>query len=275
MSDSKDYSEDSKNFYLNEQNKKKKKKLEEEYGMIGMSDRGDAPPEVMNNFLSSVEEFEEAWKNVEDKKVKEILNYPEFKKAEEIQSALLKAEIEKILGIYAKYNFYVDIIEKNDVSDIDFYRFLTEELPEHETSFVNVPGMNTNFIYEEFHPNDKLEAKNSVEYFLSGLKNKYELDIDIWLSDEPILINGKTASKSELINELNNLIPDNVSEKEITFNNIDIEKNEVNAYFKLWYKENELSDKVMELILQFTFIVEKSEHGMYNIKSIRYNIIKK
>ncbi len=39
----------------------------------------DADPGIINKFLKSIEQFENAWENAESKKVVEILEHPEFK----------------------------------------------------------------------------------------------------------------------------------------------------------------------------------------------------
>jgi hypothetical protein len=44
----KNYSEDAKNFFINEDNKKKKKVLKEKYDMTSMGESVDLPPEIMN-----------------------------------------------------------------------------------------------------------------------------------------------------------------------------------------------------------------------------------
>lgn len=50
--------------------------------------------------------------------------------------------------------------------DEEIYVFITEELFAHKIDMVPVFGMNWNFIYEEFHPNNKAEIeKNTPRFF--------------------------------------------------------------------------------------------------------------
>ena len=266
MSDN-NYSEDSKNFFFNEQNKKKKKKLEDEYGMMHMGTCEETSPELMNNFLCYVENFEAAWKNAETKKIKEIIGFPDFKKLDELDSEQLESEVDKILDIYEKHNYNISIIEPDDVSNSDFYKFLTEELPGHETNFINIPGMNTNFIYEEFHPNDKLDAKNSIEHFLYDLKNKNENGIKTWLSKQDLLLNGKSFTHTEFITKLLKMIPENIIENKITFKKLDMEKNKVYVDFIIDY-ESPVRKEIKQDTLNLQFGIEKCEFGMFNIKEI-------
>lgn len=271
MSEKNKYSEDSKNFFFNEQNKKKKKKLEEEYGMTHMGEGGNASPEIMNEFLTYVENFEESWKNAESKKVMELMDFPVFKKAEEIEPTLLEAEIKRVLDIYKKFHFHISVIEPDDVSKLDYYKFLTEELTEHETTFIEVPGMNTNFIYEEFHPNEKLDAKDSVRYFLHNLNIKNEKDILIWLSNEPLYFNGRAYTQSEFLVEIFKHIPQFVTKSDILFRKLELDQSKVFVDFILWYRENELKKEEQQKTLSLLIILEKSEFGMFNVKSININ----
>lgn len=218
----KNYSEDSKNYYLNEKNKKIQKELEEKYGMLGSGGSEDAPPEVMNNFLNYVQQFEEQWEKAERKKIRDILGNPVFRKIEEIDPAAIEAEIEMILNKYAEHNYNIGIIEKDDVSPEDFYIFLTEELMEHETDFMNVPGMNTNFIYEEFHPNPKLNIKDCTDYFIWGLRNKDKEQALLWSAKENIMLNNVSYSKDEFADNLFKLFPAGIEETKITFKNINV-----------------------------------------------------
>ncbi len=150
----KDYSEDSKNFYLNQKNKKKKSELNEKYGMDFHDTNSEASPMVMNEFLNYVEKFEESWEKAENKKVIEIIGNPVFKRLADLKENEIPDEIQKVLSVYEKYDILVHVNEKGKVSDSDFYNFLTVILPEHETFLMDVPGMRTNFIYEEFFDED-------------------------------------------------------------------------------------------------------------------------
>jgi len=248
----KDYSEDSKNFYINEQNKKKQKELEEKYGMTTFDGNSEAPPEVMNNFLNYVQQFEEQWEKAERKKLKDILGNPEFRKIEDIDPDLLEDEIECVLNIYAKKNYNVDIIEKDDVSSEDFYKFLTEELMEHETDFINVPGMNTNFIYEEFHPNPKLNIKDCIEYFHWGLRNKDKGQTLLWSAKENIMLNDISYNKAEFADNLFKLFPDGIEDTKITFKNISVEDLRAQIELLVNYKtENKSGSEIYNIKLGF------------------------
>jgi hypothetical protein len=142
----------------------------------------------------------------EDKKIIEILGFPKFKPISEMNPDNISEEIDVVLDLYAKHNFYIEIIEEDEVTEKDFYIFLTEELTEHETQDLRIEGMNTNFIYEEFHPSDKLTAKDTINFFLWSLETEEENDNNTWLSPEEIFINGIQKTQSEFLKEIRGLI---------------------------------------------------------------------
>ncbi len=206
MNQNKNYSEDAKSFFFEEENKKKRKELEEQFGMEFMETSDDADPEIINQFLNNVQAFEEAWESAENKKVAELIGCTEFKKIENLAPDELESEIELILDMYEEHNINISVLEKDDVTDEEFYRFLTEELPGHETEFLPIDGMTLNFIYEEFHPNDRLDARDTIEWFFSAFFNDDNERLNSFLSKNNLILNGRTVSNDKFKEELRKLI---------------------------------------------------------------------
>ncbi len=295
-----DYSEDTYNFYLNEQNKKKRKALEEKYGADYHKVNENLPPEIESQFLDNIKQFEKQWENAEIKKVIEILGNPHFKKLEDINPEELSDEIDKVLEIYSQHQINIDVLD--EVTEEDFYRFLTEELPQHETTFLQIEGMTTNYIYEEFHPSDKLDAKQSIEDFLLGILNNDKKDyLTTWISKEkltdsdgtPISIDDFIAKSRSLFSGL----PSDVKEpenREINFIDFNFgEKNLVDVDLLLQHKmkrstrrtkptvparhaePNEAGgagSNINEKLFRFRFELERSEYGGFKI--VRYELRK-
>lgn len=265
MPKNKDYSEDARNFFLNEQNKKKQKKLEEKFGMQKFEVNEDTPPEIMNSFLNNIEQFEEQYENAENKKIIEILGFPAFRKLDDIKPEEITQETDKILEKYGEFNMFIDIIEKDEVSEEDFYKFITEELPQHETYFMQIEGMNTNFIYEEFHPSNKLDAKDTIRYFKYALIDKNEDDIKMWLAKDGIYFNGVLKTQPQFTEEIFLLIRGLAAYCEINFKSFHFEeKNKVEAEFIIDYGSSEKMQK--QEIFDFEFELVRSEFGGFEIK---------
>jgi aspartokinase len=146
-----DYSDDAQSFYLNEQNKKKRKELKDKYGgEFHKLNDSNLPLEIENQFLNNIEQFEAQFKDSKLVKVIDIIDNQKFKSVNELSDNEIAGAIQEVLNIYAEHSINIDIIEKQDVTDRDFYIFLTERLPNEETDDINLPGWTNNFIYEDF-----------------------------------------------------------------------------------------------------------------------------
>ena len=147
-------------------NQAKKAELEQKYG-ARFSELSKLPPEVEEQWLNNIEEFERQFRNSRDITVREFLGSPAFPLMEDLPAGSLEEEISNVLDFLDFNDIAVDCLA--EVADEDFYRFLTTELMEAEISDVRMPGWTHRYIYEEFHPNDEYDAKSSAEYFLAGL----------------------------------------------------------------------------------------------------------
>jgi len=143
-----------------------KLKLQAEFGAQFDEIPGDVSPEMEQQFLKQVYDFEKAWENQETTTVGKLLGEPVFKPLVTIPGDELEAEWEKVKELYAEKNISLDFTHEYPTTEK--YRFATTELPLHETMFVNMPGMMLGFIYEEFHPNHAADMEDLVNKFLEG-----------------------------------------------------------------------------------------------------------
>ncbi len=271
MTKKKDYSEDAKNFFFNEDNKKKKKELENKYGMKYSGTNSEAEPEIINQFLSNVKAFEDAFEIAESKKLIEMLGFPKFEKIDKLKNDELETEIAEVLAIYADHDINIDVLEENDVSDEEFYNFLTVELPQHESDFFQVEGMTTNYIYEEFHPNDKLDIKQSIDYLITFLPSKSMDHIKTYMGKDNLEYNGikmtQTMFIKELIKLFKNLKRD--SEKKIDFKKIElIDESNGKAELNIIIKNKSVGKNKKignHTVLNLQFELNRSEYGGWDI----------
>ncbi|MBU0558829.1 MAG: hypothetical protein KJ799_10055 [Bacteroidetes bacterium] len=202
-----DYSEDANKFFLNEQNKKMKKELEEKFSANFYESESELDPEIENQFLKNVEEYERLHENAVYVKVSEYIGNPTFKSIDEIPSFNIADEIEKVLDIYSAHQINIDVLEENDVNDRDYYIFLTEELPGEEIENINMTDWTYNYIYEEFHPNCKLDSKDAVnsvliELFLEENSKRYYT----YLADQGLFINDLKPSREDFYDAFRTLL---------------------------------------------------------------------
>ena len=157
-------------------------------------------PEIENEFLKHVLEFEHNFAHSKPAKVYDLLGKPVFKKSDELNDDLLEQALEQITDLLAEKNMEVYFGEGYDSRTK--YHFITEELFDHETTFLPMPGMTTHFDYEEFHPNHKKDIERRALEFLSGWF-KQSLDEKSWeLSAHFVLPDRKILSKSEVAEQL-------------------------------------------------------------------------
>ena len=125
-----------------------KLKMQAEYeATFGVSP--DLPPEIEHAFLQNVLEFEKSWQEARKVKVYDLLGRPAFRPAATLSQSEIRKELKRIIDVMSEKNIVFDTIENYD--PLLIYRFITEELFNHETEDLNLPGWTKNFIYEEFH----------------------------------------------------------------------------------------------------------------------------
>lgn len=173
----------------NEENDYLKAKLNAEYGSQFSESSSELPEDVENQWLKNMEAFEKAHENPQYRKVYDIIGRPDFKKAATLTKKEISSELERILQLLDDHNIVIDFIA--DYEDKVKYRFITEELFEKEMTVVDVPGMYSCYIYEEFHPNPLLDAKDAINEIINGINKKSKAHFATWRFHENGIIDSK------------------------------------------------------------------------------------
>lgn len=185
---------------LNLENEIMKLKLQAEFGAKFGEIEGNLPPELEQQFLKHVYNFEKAWEKQESIKVSQLIDGHVFAPFETLDKEEMEKAWAEVLEVYGNKNINVDFINEYPLEVK--YRFATEELPMHETMFVNMPGMMLGFIYEEFHPNHAAEMEDRLTEFLDGW-----FDLDgakcVAATSGEIVSDKGILSKEELLRKLN------------------------------------------------------------------------
>lgn len=164
---------DNGNELIRNENEEKRKKIEEEFGASrwGSSENNELDPEIESLFLDYVLAFEKGWKEAKRISVYEFLEKPAFRRMDELSDAEVSTELERFYEIMDQHQLRLDTI--CEVADAELYRFITEELFEQEIDDMHIPGMMTNFIYEEFHPNHEYDIRHhSTDFIQTYLKKE-------------------------------------------------------------------------------------------------------
>jgi len=165
-------SPDDKNNRLRKENEEKRQKLSEEYGAVfgSMTGNAELPPEIESQFLDNIMAFENSWKDVKQISLYEFIESPAYRRLDELNDTEISTELDRLLEVMNEHQVGLDSICK--VTDAELYRFITEELFQHEIDDMHIPGMMTNFIYEEFHPNHEHDIRQHCTEFMQTYLDK-------------------------------------------------------------------------------------------------------
>ena len=133
-----------------------KMKLGLEFGMK-MDDTSSLSPDVESQWLRNVYAFEQQFSQAKRIKVYDYIGRPVVMKYDELTPDQIRKELERVRVIMENHALELDCICQYD--DAIIYKFITEELFEHEMDDMTIPGMTYHFIYEEFHPNHDYDLR--------------------------------------------------------------------------------------------------------------------
>jgi hypothetical protein len=157
-------------------------------------------PDVENIFLKNVLELEHQFANASYKSIFEILGSPEVAKEDELDDEEIKPALARVEELLDENGIVVDYGEEYDPRTK--YQFITEELFFKESTLVNIPGMTTHFIYEEFHPNHKLDIKGQAEAFFTHWElRSFDEKNSIELASSFKLEEGRVVTKAQVVQQ--------------------------------------------------------------------------
>lgn len=151
---------------LKRENEKLREKLRSDFGM--MQSRMPVDPELENEWLKHVFEFETAAANCRQVTVHEFLGKPEFREASCLKDKEIPGELWRLMEIMSENG--VELTSACAYPDRLIYSFITEELFNHEIDEIRIKGMMHCFIYEEFHPNHEHDLKRLTSRFFEALE---------------------------------------------------------------------------------------------------------
>ncbi|MEO6818533.1 MAG: hypothetical protein ABI204_02310 [Ginsengibacter sp.] len=204
----------------------KMKMMIESGANFGGSGEGELPPEIENEWLKNIMEFEKANQDAKPLKINDLLGMPVFEDDEKLTGEDFENEFSRLEKLLGEHGIIVEFSKER--SDRFKYQFITRELFDHETTFIPVKGMTTYFHYEEFHPDHELDIRNCTERFFQDYFDK-KLDEDtFYISDHFIEPDGNMLSKEELMKRFHAAFDVFISMENTSFtiDNINFELNE-------------------------------------------------
>lgn len=225
-------------------------KLKAEFGAECTTGSQEIPPVVVNEFLKSVYEFEQKFR--EPKKrltIYEKIGRPPFASADSLYPRQLSKELKRLMQAMHASKLELDVLGEYD--DRVIYTFITEEFFAHEMEDMDMEGYIHHFCYEEFHPNHRMDIRNrSLEFLTQWFDrkiNEYSWELD----DQFIHPDTRIFTRDSVIRKINNLFDSYRS-----FNNCHYT---INKIFFDWNNERENGDGYAEGSLKYDAVTENNE----------------
>ena len=154
-------------------------------------------PELENEFLKNILAFEHRYAKIKMVKIADLLGNPVLKKASKMDDAAIAIAYKDLEALLAEKHIVVEFTKPRNARFK--YRFITEELLEHETDDMLVEGMTKYFNYEEFHPDHEAEIADSAIKFLADWFIRKTDAAKWYLDDQFIQPDGQNFSKEAMI----------------------------------------------------------------------------
>jgi len=183
-------------------NESKKRELEEKYGMDFSKGESKAPPEIEEQWLNYIDQFEQQFEHAKAITVREFIGNPSVMPLSEIPPEKLDEELERLVELMLEHEVILDFLAPTPLEEK--YRFITEEFLDEEISDMRIRGMHHRYIYEEFHPNDEMDVRDATDHVLSFFLDK---DPDMYLHylDKTEFRNeyGEPMTREQLMERIN------------------------------------------------------------------------
>ena len=231
-------------------------KLKAQYGdAFHMETNEGLPPEIENQFLKSMMAFEDEYAREEYTTIYARIGKPTVKSLDDMTEIELAPELDRVMKLLQDNDITLHIAD-GPYPDEVIYRFITDELFEHEIGKSPIAGMTTNFIYEEFYPNHKADIIKRTHTFL---KNWFERNFNEYCTEVSwhcTSTDGIHFSREDIIAKMKVFFEAFEAFKEDGYN-ID------NISFEL-QEEDERGMGFAEGMLKYKAVMENGEFIQYN-----------
>jgi hypothetical protein len=185
-------------------------------------------PEMENAFLNNIIEFEKQFQQRKTTTVYKKIGEPKhFKPVNKIPDDEIEDEWNKLSDYMQQYG--VDLFACSPkVTAKELYRFTTEELFKYEMDDMNIPGMMSGFIYDEFYPDYEYDnTRYAIDDCIKPILRKEPLEFLMWFAKENIQLNTHKNLTEEQLKEIVNNFKnkfDDIELKEIENVSCDLEQ---------------------------------------------------
>lgn len=192
--------------------------LEQGAEFYGGNSEEKLPPEIENEFLKNIVEFEKHFDKRKTIKILDRIGRPEhFKPIAKIPDLEIDREYQLLLNYLERYEIHFSVCSPN-IPVKELYRFITEELFEYEMDDIRLAGWTTNFIYDEFYPDPYYDNTTDAEDCIGSILKKEPMEFMSQCRSENLQLNEHhSLSENKCIEKINRfkLANDNLEVREI------------------------------------------------------------
>ena len=157
----------------------------------------NTPPSIENIFLKNMLAFESGLADAEEIRIFELIGKPDFIPETKLDDFALEIALNKLMDLINEKQIALDFLGTYDCRNK--YKFITEELFEEKVMNVQLPGMIMHFIYEEFHPNHKLDIEHKANKFINSWFSQEKEQLSFSLADALVLPDRKIWKKDKVM----------------------------------------------------------------------------
>jgi len=250
--------------------------LEQGAEFYGGNSEEKLPPEIENEFLKNIVEFEKHFDKRKTIKILDRIGRPEhFKPIAKIPDIEIDREYQSLLNYLERYEIHFSVCSPN-IPVKELYRFITEELFEYEMDDIRLPGWTTNFIYDEFYPDPYYDNARDAEDCVGLVLRKEPLEFMYNCRSNNLQFNNrKSLSEDELKAIVNRfkLAYNDIETKEIKVVECLINENESSVKGS-YDAEATINQEIVQLSGKWQIFFEKDvEIGYWYINRIQIEVI--
>lgn len=157
----------------------------------------NTPASIENIFLKNMLAFEKGLAEAEEINIFGLIGKPDFIHATKLDAFSIDAALNKIMDLLNEKQIALDFLGTYD--NRTKYKFITEELFEEKVMNIQLPGMIMHFIYEEFHPNHKLDIELKAVKFMNSWFSQEKEQLSFSLADALVLPDRRVWKKDKVM----------------------------------------------------------------------------
>jgi hypothetical protein len=159
----------------------------------------NTPASIENIFLKNMLAYEKGLAEAKEINIFGLIGKPDFVSETILDDTSIETALNKIMNLLNEKQIALDFL--GNYEDRKKYKFITEELFEEKVMNVQLPGMIMHFIYEEFHPNHKLDIRNKTEKFINSWFIQENENLSFSLADILVLPDRKVWKKEKVMDK--------------------------------------------------------------------------